>query len=404
MNEKETIRIGNVTLTLDEAEETLAAIREGKIDAVVVEGVGGNEIYTFRDPSHPFRLLVEALGEGAVLATFDGTISYQNPCFSRMIGMDAGPSTALSLTDVVVPEHREVLAALLERARNGPAVRGNVELIGAGGRPVPVQVSVSRAILVDTGVFCIVVTDLTEQRRQEELYRTARTEIEARDRLLSVVAHELRNPLGVLEMQAHLLGSQIETTSTGVPKETALTMVSRLRAQGRRLGELVNTLLDVGSIGSGRLRLSREEMDLSDVVKGVVDRAAPQIAASGSAVTLELHAVRGHWDRIRIEQVVDNLLSNAIKYGAGRPVRISVSRGAFAVRLSVEDRGPGIPGEAQERIFRPFERAGDPTAAPGLGIGLFVTAEIVKAHGGTIRVQTRPSGGSRFVVELPLDS
>jgi PAS domain S-box-containing protein len=401
---KETIQIGGITLSREEAEETLSAIRAGKIDAVVVEGAEGSEIYTFRDPSHPFRLLIEAMNEGAVLTTLDGLISYQNPCFTELVGMEANGRLNLSLADLVRPEHRTKLAALLDRARTGPA-RGNMELIGTGDRPVPAQLSVSRASLVDLDVFCVVVTDLTEQRRQEELYRAARLEIEARDHLFSVAAHELHNPLTALELKAQLLARLLQESRAGAPLwvEKAAVMVDRLRAQATRLRELVAKLLDVGIIGAGRLHLSREDVDLAVVVRAVVERLHEQIEPSGSSIALALHPVRGHWDRVRLEQVVENLISNAAKYGLGRPIGVFVEGGGRVARFVVEDQGRGIPEEARDRIFRPYERVTEAQAVPGLGMGLFIAAEIVKAHGGTIRVEGRPSGGSRFVVELPLD-
>lgn len=395
-----TIRIGDVTLSLDEAQETLNAIRAGKVDAVVVEGTAGSEIFAFRDPSHPFRLLVEAMNEGAVLTTPDGTISYQNPCFTKLAGA-ARPDRGLH--DVVRPEQRDDLRALLERVRNGPA-RGNVELIGAAGGLVPVQLSMSRASLADVEVLCVVVADLTEQTRQEELYREARMEIVARDRLFSVVAHELRNPLGVLAFKADQLAALFGSTAEGgvpLPVETAATLLTRMRAQIERIGDLVTKLLDVGSIGSGRMRLEREDLDLAELTRAVVERLREQIDRSKSSVSLDLDAVRGRWDRIRIEQVIENLVSNAVKYGQGEPIRVLVRGNDDVARLTVEDRGRGIPEEARERIFRPYERLAQADNLPGLGIGLFITAEIVKAHDGFIRVVPRQGGGSRFVVELP---
>lgn len=402
--ERETIQIGSVTLTLDEAQETLSAIRAGRIDAVVVEGDRGSEIYTFRDPSHPFRLLVEAMNEGAVLTTLDGIICYQNPCFTDLVGMDPGTGQGRALAELVSTDHRDELASLLERARTG-AARGNVEVIANRERPVPVQLSISRAALVDVEVFCVVVTDLTQQQRQEELYRAARLEIEARDRLFSIAAHELRNPLTVLELKAQLLGTLLDESRAGAPLsvENAAGIVARIRGQAKRIRELVGKLLDVGSIGAGRLHLSREEVDLAEVVRSVVERSHEQIERSGSAVTLDLQSVRGRWDRVRLEQVVDNLVSNATKYGLGCPIRVFVESAGDVARVGVEDQGRGIPEEARDRIFRPYERIAEAEALPGMGIGLFITAEIVKAHGGSIRVEGRPAGGSRFVVELPLE-
>lgn len=403
--EKQTIQIGDFVLGLDEAAETLDAIRAGRIDAVVVEGSQGQEVFTFRDASHPFRLLIEAMSEGAVLTTLEGDICYQNPCFSGLTGIDATLAQGQSLTGLVTAETRPVLASLLARARTGPAARGNVDLLGPGGQSVPVQLSVNRASLADVEVFCVVVTDLTESRRQEDLYRVARQEIEARDRLFTVAAHELRNPLSVLELQTQLLARLLHGLGEdGQPQrlERAAEIVARVGEQGKRLTTLVGKLLDVGTIGAGRLKLVREECDLSEIVRAVLERSREAVEKSGSVLSAELRPARGRWDRVRLEQVVDNLVSNAAKYGHGRPIRVSVEGSAKTGRLLVEDSGGGIPAEARERIFRPYERMADSADVPGLGIGLYVTAEIVKAHGGSIRVEGRPDGGSSFLVELPL--
>src|SRR5689334_15830569 len=167
------IRIGEVLLSLDEAQETLSAIRSGQIDAVVVESLRGHEIYAFRDPSHPYRLLIEAMGEGAVLATIEGVICYQNPRFEQLVG-NGVPLQGRSLTELVLPADRPELGALLEQARTSGGAQANVMLIGRDTRPLPVKLSLRRALLVDVAVLCVIITDLTEQRRQEELYRTAR--------------------------------------------------------------------------------------------------------------------------------------------------------------------------------------------------------------------------------------
>lgn len=401
---KEILQIGDVSLTLDEAEETLNAIRGGRVDAVVVDGIGGEEVFTFRDPSHPFRLLVEAMNEGAMLTSADGIISYQNPWLSRLVGIPGEQMQGRSLLELVTPETRTAAETLLRQAGEGTPARGNVDLVAANGAPLPVLLSVSCACLADVEVLCVVVTDLTEQQRQETLYGMARVQIEERDRLFAVASHELRNPLNVLDLQARLLGALIEASEDGAPLPTdrALGMVSKLRIQARRLGQLVTNLLDVGSIGAGRLALDLEDVDLSELVRSAMDLCRDEIDRSRSRVSLELTPVRGRWDRVRIEQIIDNLVSNAAKYGGGLPIRVFVEQHGDTARLGVEDQGRGIPQEARERIFRPFERVSQGAPVPGLGIGLYVTSQIVKSHGGRISVQPGTQGGSLFLVELPI--
>lgn len=398
------LRIGDVLLGLEEAEEMLSAIHAGKIDAVMVEGTAGHEILTFRDPSHPYRLLVEAMAEGAALTTTEGVICYHNSWFGQVVGAAGMSLSGSSLSELVGPGQRLVLDRLLERARSAPPARGEIGFMGHDGRGVLVQLSITPAFLADVAVFCVVMTDLSEHRRQEELYRGAREEIEARDRLFSVAEHELRGPLNTLDLQTHLLMRLLEGEDKSWPREKAVAIVGAIERQSKLLAELVNKLMDVGSIGSDRFSLSTEIVDLAEVVRAAVERSSEWIRSSGSSMTLDVSSVCGRWDRVRIEQVVTNLLSNALKYGLGNPIHIAVGHANRTARLVVEDQGRGIPPEARERIFRAYERMASAEPQPGLGLGLFITAEIVKAHGGTIRVDGAPGGGSRFLVDLPLNT
>jgi signal transduction histidine kinase len=241
-------------------------------------------------------------------------------------------------------------------------------------------------------VRCVVATDLGEQRAQAELHREALVGMEARDRLISIAGHELRAPMQVLVSELGVLLAQ----------HPAITVeqLASLQQLGFRLANLVASLLDVGMLGSDQLALTLEDLDLADVVRAIAGRTE-DLTRSGSPVTVDARSVRGRWDRVRLEQVATNLLSNAGKYGLGRPVRVVVDGDERVARLVVEDQGIGIARDAIERLFRPFERIGSVKAATGLGLGLYITAQIVRAHGGVMRVESEPGAGARFIVELP---
>ena len=387
-----TLQIDDVAISLEEATETLRAIRSGRVDAVVIHGASGHGVFTFRDPDHVYRALVEAMGEGAALVTGDGIICYHNPRFAALMTAPGAASLrGTALRGLVPADAAASIDAMLERARRGPA-RVEVGLGPRHGGALTVQLTASAASVADVDVRCVVATDLSAQRAQAELHREALIGMEARDRLISIAGHELRAPMQVLVSELGVLLAQ----------HPAITVeqLASLQQLGFRLANLVASLLDVGLLGSDQLALTLEDLDLADVVRAIAGRTE-ELARSGSPVTVDARSVRGRWDRVRLEQVATNLLSNAGKYGLGRPVRVVVDGDEKVARLVVEDQGIGIERDAIERLFRPFERIGSVKAATVLGLGLYITAQIVRAHGGVMRVESDPGAGSRFIVELP---
>ncbi len=390
--------MGELAISPHEALETLRAIRSGTVDAVVVQGPVGEAVVTFQEPDHSYRALVEAMGEGAALVTRDGIIAYANPRFAMLtLGMGRD-LRGHALYDLVVHDAVTVVRAMLERVRLGPA-RVEVALLSPDRGAVPVQLTASLASIADVEVVCVVATDLSEQRALSKLYRDALAGMQSRERLLSVAGHELRAPLQALVFDIGVV-SALHRDGDPAVKRGMIAKLAAIHAQAMQVAALVGNLLDLGLVGSNQLVLAIADVDLAEVVRVAAGRSE-EVLRSGSVLTLELAAVRGPWDRLRLEQVVTNLISNAAKYGLGRPIRCVVEGDAQVARLRVEDRGIGIAPDAIPGLFRPFERVGSVESAGGLGLGLYITAQIVKAHGGVIRVESVPRGGSSFVVELP---
>ena len=183
-------------------------------------------------------------------------------------------------------------------------------------------------------------------------------------------------------------------------------MGDRILSAGRqvsRLSALVENLLDVSQITSGRLSLSLDDGDLSALVADAVARVRDEVDAAGSTLTLHLEApLTGRFDRLRMDQVVTNLLQNAIKYGAGTPLEVRVERVGALARITVKDGGIGIAAEDTERIFGRFERAVSARRYGGFGLGLWIARQVAVAHGGTVAVVSEPGRGATFTVELPL--
>jgi signal transduction histidine kinase len=149
---------------------------------------------------------------------------------------------------------------------------------------------------------------------------------------------------------------------------------------------------------SARMKLSRERVDLGDLVANVAAQSDELIRRSKSNLALHVSSVVGNWDRLRLETVIGNLLENAVKFGDAKPIDITVSTDDAVARLTVIDHGIGISTEAQARIFEKFERAVPEQHYGGFGLGLWIVRQIVDAHGGTVRVRSEAGHGSTFVV------
>ena len=242
-------------------------------------------------------------------------------------------------------------------------------------------------------------------RENARLYEMAQRALRVRDEFLSIASHELNTPLTALRLQLQMAqqkmarGDLLRRPPDGIAR--ALEVSER---QVVRLTRLVEDLLDVSRINGGKLTFTIARVNVSEVVRDVVDRFQAQLTKVGSDVTIEIEdGIVGSFDQIRIEQIIDNLLVNVVKYAPGKPVRVSLGRGAGVATLVVDDRGPGIAEDKQETIFERFERGDASSSTGGLGLGLFIVKELVDGQGGSIRLQSRVGEGARFIVKLPIE-
>jgi PAS domain S-box-containing protein len=243
--------------------------------------------------------------------------------------------------------------------------------------------------------------DITDRKRMEGELRKA---VRDRDDFLSIASHELRTPLTTLSLEIQRLKRSLGKRSQGILKSGRLERGAEIAEnQINRLIMLVEELLDVSRLASGRLRVEPAVFDLSDLVREVANRLQPSIDAAGCALSVEAPAPAvGSWDWLRVEQVIANLVSNALKYGPGKPIEMSVTRETECACLRVKDYGIGIAPQDQRRIFHRFERAVPMSHYRGFGLGLWIAREIVVAHGGSIDVDSELGRGSTFIVRLPL--
>ena len=266
-----------------------------------------------------------------------------------------------------------------------------------------------------------------------DLYRQTQDAVRARDEFLSIASHELRTPLTPLRIHLQrLLAANPDPTMGRTPGESAVstagkidskidsdlarsaageatadpkrmqTVLYRCERKVRRLEALADTLFDASRLDRQTPHLYLEAIDLGDVTRKVIDSFAEETTAAGCEVALDVQgSVTGHWDRLRLEQVISNVFENAIKYGSGKPIELTVHGNDDRAQLTVRDHGPGIPQDQLAGIFERFHRVVSSPYHSGLRLGLPIARQIVEAHRGSIRVDSEPGQGACFTVELP---
>lgn len=234
------------------------------------------------------------------------------------------------------------------------------------------------------------------------LYCELRRAVAVRDEFVAVASHELRTPLTALELQVDVLRTGLERLEDPRRERLQATCAKVVKLTGR-LERLVEDLLDVSKSVAEDLVLDLQRLDLRALVESVLERFAEQASRAGCALELLPGAeVGGVWDGPRLERLVTNLVANAIKYAPGKPVHLELSTRGDQAELAVRDHGIGIAPADAARIFERFERAVSTRRYGGLGLGLHISREIARAHGGTIHVVSELGHGARFVVTLPL--
>ena len=241
------------------------------------------------------------------------------------------------------------------------------------------------------------------EREREKLLLELSEAVRLRDEFLTIASHELKTPLTPLALRLAQLKGAARGTPNSQLGQDDVRLLEGAERQVKRLTFLVDGLLDVSRLGQGKLTLSLEELDVAEVVRDVAEAMASQAQLAGSSLEIIAEGpARGCFDRVRLGQVVANLVSNAIKFGAGSPITVALEVEEGKALLKVGDQGIGIAADALDRVFHKFERAVSDRNYGGLGLGLWLTQEIVQAMGGTISVSSQQGQGALFSVVLPL--
>jgi PAS domain S-box-containing protein len=371
-------------------------------------------VSSLKESDDRFRVLVESIRDYAVfMLDRDGRVATWNTGAALIKGYQREEILGKPIDLFYTREDREGgrPARLLAQAANEGRIEDEGWRVRKDGTRFWADVVIT-ALRNEAGAlvgYAKVTRDLTQRLHAEEERRRldadrirAEEALRIRDEFLSIASHELKTPLTALQLELYGMRAPIESQQD----ERLGRKLARASRSADRLSRLIEMLLDVSRIATGRLTLNREPFDLQPAIQQVVEVMEGSAAQASCELLFDASpdagAIVGDWDRLRIEQVVMNLLSNAFKYGAGQPVTVSLAcEGDWAI-IEIRDRGPGVPLGDLERIFERFERATGLLNEGGLGLGLYVSREIVHAHGGSIAGRTLPEGGACFTVRLPI--
>ena len=376
-----------------------------------------------------FRKLLEAAPDAILEVNPEGKITLLNEAADRMFGYSRGELLGFNVENLVPAAmrggHAQHRASYAGHPKTRPMGTG-LELQGQrkDGSLFPVEISLSPNWIGGSLHVIASVRDITERKLVEDRIRVLREqytaeltaknellearnlEVERANRLknefLASMSHELRTPLHTIIGFSELLTEQLE----GPLNEKQQRFLGHILQDARHLLELINEVLDISKIESGRLELKRESFDFNACVEEVMAGIRHQAATKNiqlenqNAFHDSLYA-----DRVRIKEILYNLLNNAVKFTPeGGRVWIEAARQGEALHISVCDTGIGIPEKEQPSIFEKFYQVGDTTGGvrEGTGLGLPITKHLVELHGGAISVASRPGKGSSFRLVLPL--
>jgi PAS domain S-box-containing protein len=338
-----------------------------------------------------YRNLAESIPELVWTATPDGQLDYCNRRFREYTGLEFEKLRGLGFFEAMYDaDASDARRRWLDAVQHAAPFTAECRLRRADGvcrfhlcRAVPECDSEGR-VLAWLGTF----SDFHDLKQA----------IGARDQFMALASHELRTPLTALKLRLQSM------QRAAPPTDPLFTKLDGAMRQTNRLERLIDNLLDVSRITTGFLDIHPEPLDLVTTIREVNERFAVDAERAGVIVELDLPAsLEGRWDRARIEQILTNLLSNALRYRERGPVRVHLTSTSTNIALAVEG-GSHIPEADLPRLFERFGRPQSMRSHGGLGVGLFVTRQIVEAHGGSIAIDNAKESPPVFTVTLPLNA
>jgi PAS domain S-box-containing protein len=399
------------------ATDTIDAIRNGEIDALVVEGKNGHELYTLNSADRAYRTFIEQMSEGAITLNSAGAIVYCNSSFAKMVGSLADDIISNPLIDLVHKSQHKAYADLLSLAWSGE-IKGEITLI-KNSRLIPVQLSITPLKEHDGLALSVIVTDLTSQKLILETLRSNNVQLELMNKQLelsnhdlqqfaSVASHDLQEPLRKIQVFSHLLKEKFSNELS----ETAGVYLGKIVHAANRMKVLIIDILNYSRLSSNEKNFVHT--DIAEMIRELLVDLELIIKEKKAIITIrELPSMEINPGQMR--QVFQNLISNALKFcKPGVPPVIDIfcerSTTAYPIarqprycRIHIKDNGIGFDEKFSESIFSLFEKLHSKDEYEGSGIGLAITKKIIEKHDGQILVNSMPNVGTEFILMLPIN-
>jgi PAS domain S-box-containing protein len=340
-----------------------------------------------------------AIDQASILATTDanGVITYVNDKFCAISKYSREELMGKTHTIINSGYHStQFFQGLWKTIRSGEIWHGEIKNRAKDGTYYWMDTFIVPFLDNDRRPYQYVAirNDITKRVNQQEQLRKA---VRSRDEFLSIASHELKTPLTSLQLRAQMLLRHKEKLKDGY-EQKIFEFAQAIEHQTKRLSNLVEDMLDLGRLRSGSYGLEMQNYHLRDLMEKILNQMEPVFRVYSLPIP-DLSCEPGihvYVDKSKFEQVINNLLTNAIKYGQGKAIKLEVIPHPHEVEVAVSDQGLGIEQPHLERIFERYERAISPNEVSGLGLGLFITKEIVVAHGGRIWVDSKVNEGSTF--------